>query len=76
MGMDSQTKTTQIRTSPVVKLLWLILQHVLPKGLRRVRDYGLLRDTYPYLLCAVHNYLIAFSIHGPIRSDAFRIIEK
>ncbi|MGF1723114.1 transposase [Photobacterium nomapromontoriensis] len=26
-----------------MKFLWLILQHVLPKGLRRVRDYGLLR---------------------------------
>lgn len=31
------------RTLPVLKFLWLILQHVLPKGLQRVRDYGFLR---------------------------------
>ena len=40
---DSQSKTTEIRTLPAVKFLYLILQHVLPKGLRRVRDYGLLQ---------------------------------
>ena len=40
---NSQTNTTEIRTLPVTQFLWLILQHVLPKGLRRVRDYGLLR---------------------------------
>lgn len=40
---NSQTKTTEIRTLPVTEFLWLVLQHVLPKGLRRVRDYGLLR---------------------------------
>ena len=27
----------------MLKFLWLILQHVLPKGLQRVRDYGFLR---------------------------------
>lgn len=31
------------RSLPAVEFLWLILQHVLPKGLRRIRDYGLLR---------------------------------
>ncbi len=40
---DNQTKTMKTRTLPVLQFLWLILQHVLPKGLRRVRDYGLLR---------------------------------
>lgn len=39
---DSQTKTTKIRTLPIVDFLLLILQHVLPKGLQRVRDYGIL----------------------------------
>jgi hypothetical protein len=42
---DSQSKTTKIRTLPTVKFLWLVLQHVLPKGLRRVRDYGLLQGS-------------------------------
>ncbi|PKG36889.1 transposase, partial [Psychromonas sp. Urea-02u-13] len=34
---------TKTRTLPILKFLWLILQHVLPKGLQRVRDYGFLR---------------------------------
>lgn len=40
---DSQTQSNKVRTLPAVEFLWLVLQHVLPKGLRRVRDYGLLR---------------------------------
>lgn len=40
---DSQTRCQQVRSLPAVEFLWLILQHVLPKGLRRVREYGLLR---------------------------------
>jgi hypothetical protein len=37
---NSQTQRTETRTLPVLEFLWLILQHVLPKGLQRVRDYG------------------------------------
>ncbi len=40
--IDSTTKTTKTRTLPTLEFLLLILQHVLPKGLQRVRDYGLL----------------------------------
>ena len=40
---DSQTKELKTRTLPTLKFLWLILQHVLPKGMQRVRDYGFLR---------------------------------
>lgn len=32
----------QTRTLPGADFLWLLLQHVLPKGFRRARDYGLL----------------------------------
>jgi hypothetical protein len=39
---DSTTNKITPRTLPVLKFLLLILQHVLPKGLQRVRDYGLL----------------------------------
>jgi hypothetical protein len=35
---DSQTQATKVRTLPATEFLWLVLQHVLPKGLRRVRD--------------------------------------
>jgi len=43
--LDSQTNTYKMHTLPTVKFLWLVLQHVLPKGLRRVRDYGLLQGS-------------------------------
>jgi len=33
---------TQMRTLDGAKFLWLLLQHVLPKGFRRTRDYGFL----------------------------------
>jgi len=42
---EGKTNQWQSRTLPVVKFLWLILQHVLPKGLQRVRDYGLLHGS-------------------------------
>ena len=40
---EGHTHLMKTRTLPVLKFLWLILQHVLPKGLQRVRDYGFLR---------------------------------
>ena len=39
---DSETQQKKIKTLPVLQFLWQILQHVIPKGFRRVRDYGLL----------------------------------
>ena len=39
---DSQTKTWEIRTETATDFIWLVLQHVLPKGFRRARDYGFL----------------------------------
>ena len=40
---DSQTRCQQVRRLPAVEFLWLVPQHVLPKVLRRVRNYGLLQ---------------------------------
>ena len=39
---DSKTRAMQLRTVSGVEFLRLVLQHVLPKGLRRARSYGLL----------------------------------
>ena len=39
---DSKTGKTEIRTVSGVEFLRLILQHVLPKGFRRARNYGFL----------------------------------
>jgi hypothetical protein len=41
---DSKTKKMQTRTLPGPKFLWLILQHVLPKGFRRTRNFGFLHS--------------------------------
>jgi len=40
--IDSKTGQTQTRTLKGEEFLWQVLQHVLPKGFRRVRDYGFL----------------------------------
>jgi hypothetical protein len=39
---DSKTQRVQTRTVSGEHFLWLLLQHVLPKGLRRARNFGLL----------------------------------
>jgi len=39
---DSETGNWQTRTLPGVDFVRLLLQHTLPKGFRRVRDYGFL----------------------------------
>lgn len=40
--LDSRSGDTTARTLAGEDFLWLILQHVLPKGFRRIRDYGFL----------------------------------
>jgi hypothetical protein len=39
---NSTTRQYQCITEPAVDFLWRVLQHVLPKGFRRTRDYGFL----------------------------------
>lgn len=39
---DGKTKRTVRRTLPLTDFLWQLLQHVLPTGFRRVRDFGFL----------------------------------
>jgi len=51
---DSQTNTWKTRTESAVKFLWLVLQHVLPKGFRRTRDYGFLHGNAKRLLAKIH----------------------
>ena len=41
---DSKTKQIAFRTVSGARFLWLLLHHVLPKGFRRTRDYGLLHS--------------------------------
>ncbi len=44
---------TRSRTLPGEDFLWLVPQHVLPKGFRRVRDYGFLHGNARRLLAVV-----------------------
>ena len=51
--IESKTGNTLYRTLKGEDFLHLILQHVLPKGLRRVRDYGFLHGNAKKLLSLV-----------------------
>ncbi|WP_347331715.1 transposase, partial [Marinimicrobium locisalis] len=47
---NSRDRQWQTRTLPGEDFLWLLLQHVLPKGFRRARDYGFLHGNARPLL--------------------------
>ena len=47
---EAKSKRTKTRTLPGAKFLWLIVQHVLPKGLRRTRNFGFLHPNSKRLI--------------------------
>jgi hypothetical protein len=51
--IDSDTGQSRNRTLKGEDFLWLVLQHVLPKGFRRVRDYGFLHGNARRLLILI-----------------------
>jgi len=51
--IDSDSGQTRYRTLKGEAFLWLVLQHVLPKGFRRVRDYGFLHGNARKLLVLI-----------------------
>jgi hypothetical protein len=55
--VESRTGKTLYRTVNGADFLWLVLQHVLPKGFRRVRDYGFLHGRAKKLLFLVQYIL-------------------
>ena len=55
--VQSRTGKTRYRTLKGEDFLWLVLQHVLPKGFRRVRDYGFLHGNAKKLLSLVQMVL-------------------
>jgi hypothetical protein len=57
--LDSKTKQFEFRTVSGVRFLWLILQHVLPKGFRRARNFGFLHPNSKRLM-ALLQYLLGF----------------
>jgi hypothetical protein len=51
--VESRTGKTRYRSVKGEDFLWLVLQHVLPKGFRRARDYGFLHGRAKKLLSLV-----------------------
>ena len=51
---DSQSGEMKVRTLPGADFLRLILQHVLPKGFRRSRNYGFLHPNRKSLIALLH----------------------
>ncbi len=47
---NSKTKQWEINTVSGARFLWLVLQHILPKGFRRARNYGFLHPNSKQLI--------------------------
>ena len=47
---DAKSGRTQLRTLSGAAFLWLLLQHVLPKGFRRARNFGFLHPNSKRLI--------------------------
>ena len=47
---NAKTKQWELRTVTGAKFLWLVLQHVLPKGFRRARNFGFLHPNSKRLI--------------------------
>jgi len=54
---NSKTKRMEFRTVSGAKFLWLVLQHVLPKGFRRARNFGFLHPNSKRLIGLLHHLL-------------------
>lgn len=70
---DGKTGDNCTRTMAGEDFLWLLMQHVLPKGFRRVRDYGFLHGNARTLLLLIQKVLGIWSqvIPEPTRRPAF-----
>ena len=56
---NAKTKRTETRTESGATFLWLILQHVLPKGFRRARNFGFRHPNSTRLIRLIQ-YLFGF----------------
>ena len=71
--VESRTGNTRYRTLKGEDFLWLVLQHVLPKGFRRVRDYGFLHGNAKKLLTLVQMVLqVLFETRAPRPRPVFK----
>lgn len=62
---DAKSGKMQRRTVPGAQFLWLVLQHVLPKGFRRARNFGFLHPNCKRLIALVQLLLkVALPVAG------------
>jgi hypothetical protein len=54
---NGKTHRTGTRTLPGTTFLWLLLQHVLPKGFRRARHFGFLHPNSKRLIQLLHRLI-------------------
>jgi hypothetical protein len=64
---NSTTKQYQTLTEPVVDFLRRVIQHVLPKGFRRARDYGFLHGNAKRTLQRIQLMLKVRLLPPPMR---------
>jgi hypothetical protein len=65
---DSKTKKLTVRTVSGATFLWLVLQHVLPKGFRRSRNFGFLHANSKRLIALLK--LLVFKLVPSIAATA------
>ena len=51
---NARTGRMELRTVPGAQFLWLVLQHVLPRGFRRARNFGFLHANCKRLIGLLH----------------------
>ena len=51
---NAKTRKSELRTVGGAQFLWLVMQHVLPKGLRRARNFGFLHPNCKRLIALLH----------------------
>lgn len=51
---NAKTGKMERRTVPGAQFLWLVLQHILPKGFRRARNFGFLHHNCKRLIALLH----------------------
>ncbi len=49
-----RTRKAELRTVSGAQFLWLVMQHVLPKGLRRARNFGFLHPNCKRPIALLH----------------------
>ena len=66
---DSKSKRHQTRTLPGAEFLWMLLRHVLPKGLRRSRNFGFLHPNSKRL---IHRLQVLLKVAPSMASGWFK----